>query len=472
MRRRLLLGLLLLALAPAPAARADILHLKSGRQIRVQSWWVEGAMLYFKSATGTVGIPREDVESITPTKEPPAPTAPAEKGAAPSPSRQATDAEAAPAEKPATPLRPSAAELDRLIERFETDYRHAGSNNDRLGISAKLADLLVARARIHREKGEESAARDAYDRALNHVPAHPLALQDSALMELNAGQPERALSLVQVGLVAHPDDPSFLLLRGEILYRDNRLSDALSDFTMALEKLPDNAVLKDKIDKIRREQEAERQYVRKDSHFFTLRFDGDHDRELSQLLIEALEKEYRDLSRELNPPPGPPINVILYTQRMFQETTGSGDQVLGLFDGKVRLPVGGVRRITPGLTRIIRHELVHAMITARARGATVPRWYHEGLAQLLEPRPADLVFKKLREDATLLGGRVSIDPFSYPKALAFVAWLESRFSRSRLFWFLDQLADGADENQALAYAFGAPREELNEGFSRWLIDRE
>ena len=116
-----------------------------------------------------------------------------------------------------------------------------------------------------------------------------------------------------------------------------------------------------------------------------------------------------------------------------------------------------------------RHELVHALLHVKGRGQ-VPRWLHEGLAQLLEPSSAEgidpaigLSFRR--------GATPSLEPFTYPTALSFVSYLESEYGRARVLWLVSLLADGRRENDAFREAFGSPREEIVAEWGRSLKKR-
>ena len=73
--------------------------------------------------------------------------------------------------------------------------------------------------------------------------------------------------------------------------------------------------------------------------------------------------------------------VILYTRGLFEEITRSPGWVGATYDGKIRVPVGGLqtesdaRRLAPMLA----HELTHAFIRANVPGR-LPLWFEEGLA--------------------------------------------------------------------------------------------
>jgi len=452
-----------------------VLHLQGGGRIAVRDYWVEGDTLYYETDAGVVGIPRARVVRIDDhADEPPATMA----GAAP-PREAATPESGVPhaAEPPAGPGPPatgavprrSEKELRDAIARLETELRRAGTREQRARIAVGLANLHVLCARRAATRGELDAAEADYERALDVAPDHRTARLELGWLELRAGRPLRARSLVETGLAASPGDPWLLELRGELSYRDNRLQDALDDLRTALRARKDDERLQRRIAKIERELRVERDYTRSLSSHFELRYEGDRDEAVGRILTDVLESAWVELTRELEVYPTQPVTVTLYTQREFHDTTRTGSEVAGLYDGKIRLPVGGVRRLTPALRRVARHELVHALLHAKAAGP-LPRWLHEGLAQFLEPRNPRAVASRLASAAA--DGRLGLEPFSYAKSLSFVAFLDGAYGRTRLLWLVEKLAAGLTEDDAFLGAYNAHRAELIDEWRRSLSEAD
>ncbi len=97
----------------------------------------------------------------------------------------------------------------------------------------------------------------------------------------------------------------------------------------------------------------------------------------------ALEKERQRLERWIPKAGNKPVEVYLFPMRDFFENFGGDMGVVGLFDGKVRVPFAEVRSLHPELLSILSHELAHAMIAA-ATHDQAPHWFQEGLAQHIE----------------------------------------------------------------------------------------
>lgn len=372
---------------------------------------------------------------------------------------------AAPAGVPAQEPEPSLETIEEAIAAVSTERRRAGTDTRRQLLTARLADLEILRARKLVEAGRNDDAVDAYETALSLAVGHRVASVELAWLSILADEDERARRVVETALIAAPDDPHLVELAGELAYRAHRLRRAEGHYARAVELRPGEPRLAARLDKIRREIASEADFTRADSGHFTVRFDGDRDDALGRMLLDPLENAWNDLVTELDVLPRQPITVILYTREEFRETTRMGGEVAGLYDGKIRLPVGGLDRVTPGLERVVRHELVHALLHVKGRGQA-PRWLHEGLAQRYEPRNPDPAHRAVLAESG--GSSPSLDPFSYPRSLSFVAFLEDRTSPGRLLWLVDLLAEGRPENQAFLEAYGEGRQELIDAWGQWL----
>jgi len=126
------------------------------------------------------------------------------------------------------------------------------------------------------------------------------------------------------------------------------------------------------------------------------------------------------------------------------------------------VPLGGIRRIDPASSRLLIHELTHAVVRSKTRG-NCPRWLHEGLAQRFEGRQLTRADRK--DILTLLQG---IDPsrweskgFSYPAALSLVHHLESLRKLDGLVQLLDRLGRGDPIETALRAVYNLDPGEIH-----------
>jgi len=172
-------------------------------------------------------------------------------------------------------------------------------------------------------------------------------------------------------------------LLGDVYNSEERTEEALREWQRAYELKPD-APLKAKIDKLGREHSIDGAYRQSEAAHFTLKYDGERGGpDLGGQILDDLESEFKSLETRFEYYPLAPIIVIVYPQRQFYEATQADSNVAGLYDGKIRVPIGGLRQITPEARHVLLHELAHAFIAGKSRG-TAPRWLHEGLAQQIE----------------------------------------------------------------------------------------
>src|SRR5207245_3055489 len=87
--------------------------------------------------------------------------------------------------------------------------------------------------------------------------------------------------------------------------------------------------------------------------------------------------------RALHGEPREPLTVVLYEHRQFRDVTRIHGWATGLFDGRIRLPLGQTLPPAAQLERLIVHEYAHPAVHHLPRGRA-PRWLHDGLA----PAPA------------------------------------------------------------------------------------
>jgi tetratricopeptide (TPR) repeat protein len=209
---------------------------------------------------------------------------------------------------------------------------------------------------------------------------------------------------------------------------------------------------------------------------FRIRYDGAADEPMGLAVLRVLDTAWDEYENRLGFTPDLPVTVVLQTATSFRDTTRAPEWVAAWNDGTIRVPVMGLERTTPGLVRVLRHELAHSFVASRA-GANCPTWLHEGIAQWLEG--GDLA----REDAGLVAraraGRLrrleSLEsPFvglseaeaaaAYAQSLSVVAYLIRLRGEGGLRRLIEALGAGAPAVEALPVAFSLSYGELQRGW--------
>ena len=188
-----------------------------------------------------------------------------------------------------------------------------------------------------------------------------------------------------------------------------------------------------------------------------------------------------------------PLAVLIYPREAFYEMNHVPTEVLGLFDGKIRIPAsaGMAESMSSprggGSESVLWHEYTHAVVHDLTHGRA-PRWLHEGLAQEAERLRGQALFLKQPE---ITGEKVP-DPFSHPPLRAVLgiserpgepvvmpAGLFYAASRSlvrtllelkgwdRMRRFLAALGGGASVEEALETVYGLDLLTLEKRWREW-----
>jgi len=484
--RRLLVTLLLTA--AMGAARADILHLKDGRSIPVESWEIKGDNLVFEIAAGSMTIPRSLLERVEVTTPPAAKaSAPAQGAPAPpAPGKSAGDRPApkpVPKTSPPIPPAPSSApspapaadwsqlsqeakekELDKMKRYLRDNPRRREEVSEQLALG--LTDLAVRAA----DQGDLAAAQTRFGEALSYDPHCLPAIVGLSSVYLKQGKDSYARAQIEEGLLSFPKDASLHYLLGEVHYVQENLRDAIAEWETSLSLKSDQRVAA-RLEKARREFAVDEGYQRKDSAHFTFRYEesGSVPDRLASSLRDYLEEEYGNLADRFQYVPPAPIVVILYPSREFHEVTQEPASVGGLFDGKIRIPLGGVKSLSAPLRAVLVHELTHAFVAGKS-GGNCPRWLQEGLAQLEEGRGLSAAEERsLARDLAASEGKSWYETFSYASSLSFTRYLSERYPFQIFLEVLERMKSGQSAEDALKESTRDDFTELQKGWIDQLV---
>jgi hypothetical protein len=419
-------------LAGACVALADVVRLKNGGTIACDTIDDRGSDLVLHVGKMTMVVPKDEVARIDKTA--PATAAAAAPPAGPGPSKPP----AAAADDPAADAR----QLDELRRRLSGPPVARDENRRQI---VALLDRMGERSLRNRQPDE---ARRRFEEALAWEPADLRARRGQGASLLMLDRTTEARAALERALLDAPGDADLNYLLGEALERQGRADEAIAALDKAYAARPTPA-LRDRLEALRRQHGIDGGFRQAEAARFVLSYDGAHTSpDLEAEILAYLEGQFPELALEFDYTPPESIAVILYGEKDFYAATQAGPDVAGLYDGKVRVPIGGLRRLDPESRGVLRHELAHAFITGKSRGAA-PRWLQEGLAQWAEgKRPAaggeTGLAREYREAPARWG-----TTFNYDSALSFTAWLMQQHGASELNDVLASMGRGASVDQAL-----------------------
>jgi tetratricopeptide (TPR) repeat protein len=240
-------------------------------------------------------------------------------------------------------------------------------------------------------EGRPDEAVLLFTKGLTETPDDPALLKGLGVAAVHAGRPDDALApLERAARVEY--DPEVRLLLAHLHDRRDNPAQAVVNLKSVLEHEPTNEPARRLLDKVEREWRAEAGFRREITPRFVVKYRETLDADVRRGIVAQLEAAAARVGRTLAYVPQQRTTVVLYEYREFRDVTRVHAWATGLFDGKIRLPVGRVRPPAHELERLVVHEYAHAAIHELARGRA-PRWLHEGLAQVLEGATSDPILR-------------------------------------------------------------------------------
>ncbi len=337
--------------------------------------------------------------------------------------------------------------------------------------SLTAAAEFVAGRYEHEHNRDEQALRHM-QRALGAAPSNAGLHAWCATLMLNFGETASALTEAERAVELDPESADAQRILGQVYYGAGRLPEAITAWEHSLRLAP-NAELSEHLEKAQREAAVEQHFTEDARGHFLLRYEGGQPTAaLSDDLWHALERDYEQLSAELGFAPRTTITVVLYSEQQFSDVTKAPAWAGAINDGKLRIPTGDLRNMTPQLDAVLRHELTHSFVHSAVPNC--PVWLNEGLAQMEEPRSVEALSTELRQAVRpgsfvplvkLEGSFQKMGPEdarrAYVESLAAVEVMRSAKGMDGLRWMLRKLSEGEANEAALRGVVFGGYEELD-----------
>jgi tetratricopeptide (TPR) repeat protein len=286
--------------------------------------------------------------------------------------------------------------------------------------------------------------------------------QGEAMVRLKQGRYAEAVSLLDLAIGVNSQKASIYHLLGQAYYADGRMAEAFDALTEAISLGGGDEVDK-LLQKVQREWQVEQDMGQESRGHFQISFvDGKQVAELAPRILEILEDAYTELGSELAYFPDIKVPVLLYLKKDFSAVTNSPDWAGGVYDGKIRLPLGGMHRMSDQLAAVLYHEYMHVLVHFMA-GRRAPVWLNEGLAEmagrrLYSPPIHHLKLAVQRED--VLGWDTLAKPFSslpadkvllaYEQSYSLVSFMVDRYGWHKIPELLESIGKRKPWQDAIA----------------------
>lgn len=286
--------------------------------------------------------------------------------------------------------------------------------------------------------------------------------QGEAMVRFKQGRYAEAVSLLDQAIGVNSQNASLYNLLGQAYYADGRMAEAVDVLTESISLGGGDEVDK-LLQKVQREWQVEQDMGQESRGHFQLSFvDGKQVAELAPRILETLEDAYTELGSELAYFPDIKVPVLLYLKQDFSAVTNSPDWAGGVYDGKIRLPLGGMRRMSDQLAAVLYHEYMHVLVHFMA-GRRAPVWLNEGLAEMAGRRFYSPPLHNLQQAVQregVLGWDTLAKPFSslpadkvllaYEQSYSLVSFMVDRYGRHKIPELLENIGKRKPWQDAIA----------------------
>jgi tetratricopeptide (TPR) repeat protein len=455
---------------------ADVIHLKNGRTI-----WADQVRenkdkdkdndrVEYDLGDDTYAIPKFSVERIESGGTAPVHAAGANTNHAPD-------------------ITPPAPSFNHETDVAEKVIRDGKVDTDALASLAQAANPELATTgyflagKQESDRGNFPQAKRYYESALHYQPDNSVLLIYYSATLMRTGHAAEALPYAQHAANIAPDSPDAMAMLGFVQFATDHTPDAIRSWKKSLALRPD-ATVSQYLSRAEREASAEADFSQRESSHFNLHFEGkDTSETFRRDLLATLDSEYDELVRDLGYAPRNNIAVTLYTQQAFFDVTRAPTWSGAINDGKLRIPISGVRSVTPELARVLKHELTHSFVSQMS-GNRCPTWMNEGIAQIEEGKSSAANGRQLAHlfaagseiPFNMLEG--SFISFSAPEAnvayaesLAATEYIRDNYGMIEIVRILELQSHGSSTEAALRATVHSDYRQLREEMTRNLKER-
>lgn len=269
-------------------------------------------------------------------------------------------------------------EYEKAIEQLQDEF-NLFPYLENLKNSLAGAYAAMGKRQLEHKKFDEAA--ENFDRALKLYPENQgFAIMRGIALYSGKRYDEASIVLEQTRHTIE-DNVVILYYLGRIRYDTGNLPEAIDAWDKALIIDPENKAIAGLLDKARRELPAESHMKKGFGSKFVISYDEGSKSDIADDVLEVLDTAYKWVGSDLFHYPAVAVPVILYTRKEYRVATDSPEWSGGQYDGKIRLPIGGVIKITPILRGVLTHEYTHVVVGELARN-NCPGWLNEGLAEI------------------------------------------------------------------------------------------
>ena len=231
--------------------------------------------------------------------------------------------------------------------------------------------------------GNFKAASDAFTEAAKLDPKNATLWLGAGTAEFLLRHDPDAKAHLQRAIDIDPKLTRARAQLAQVVKRQGDFAEAIRLYEIVAAELPDDAGVRDTLERWKRERELHERMRLEVGDHFTVSFEGPEDRAMAEQALASLNRAFWRICDIFGTFPTRSIPVVLYSRDQFRDITRSPQWAAAAYDGIIRIPMRGAGEKGEDLDRVLAHEFSHALIRSLAtRG--LPTWLNEGLASVLE----------------------------------------------------------------------------------------
>lgn len=314
-----------------------------------------------------------------------------------------------------------------------------------------------------------------------------LALWGAELMKRD--QYDHARTAFDQSLQLNGENPTAAIYLGDLFYEADNYDEARRHYALAMKHDKENATyLQGRLDMIEDEAKVQglfRKAEDRKGRFVLQHVPYTNGTPVTEIL-EMLDEAYEQVGRKLGIYPARRVNVKVYEGRDFYKISRLPEWAIGIFDGKLRLRLEDIQSAPAQVRDLLFHEYTHAVLAMNVK-QHVPAWFHEGLAQLMEPQFAEnsreqtqmraalarkkLSFEVLKDSFRELDSRQDAEN-AYLLSKYFLASLNRQHGEQKLTrWIAEMASSDLKFEDAFARVYGEPLDKAQDAWIKSQLQR-
>jgi len=368
-----------------------------------------------------------------------------------------------------------AGEFTRAVALYRAAYKDSPSE----GAGASLAKALNGAAAVEYASGNYALAKEMLTEALS-LSKDPVFFRNLANAQIKLQDFEGAVSSLEE-IKDLPDvrgrlKSVYVRIAEERLNKGER-DGAIEGLEKGFEIDPDDRSLKERLSKLKAENAFESRMGSRDGSRFLVKYEGGENAVAGHLIGILLEEAYLKIGSDLAFYPEDRIEALLYTKETFRDVTRSPSWAGAVYDGRIKIPAGGLTDKTSDLEKVVFHEYTHALVHRISKGRA-PTWLNEGIAQYEEGKSSSALSLEIKEalasgglrlkglEGSFMGYNSNAAHTAYLLSLSATEYIIREFGASAVKRILEDLGSGMSVDDSLKAVLYMGYDELDRDWQR------